>query len=941
LTRSRWTALALLAGSLVSLAGCGGGSKTPPSNATPIVVSVFPAIITAGSQGFTIFVSGTNFQSGSTGASFVFWNGTALSTVLNSSTTQLQASVPASFVVNPNVVQITVANPAPGGGVSNAVSFTIEPVVNSNPFISSISPSMIASGSAAFTLTVNGGNFSTPSPCSILCIDSGSTMGVSPFVADEDFSGGTTVNQANAINTSEVTNPAPVAVYQTARIAVANAGGPGTTFSYTIGGFTANSIHLLRLHFCETFFTAAGSRVFNVSINGVQVLTDFDVFAAAGGENIANIQQFTEAANAGGQYVITFVSVTNNALISGIEIDSATNDVVTWNGQFRTTTFVSSSKLTAQITSADVASSGIASVTVLDTVSGIIASPSVQFTITGPANPTPSISSLSPSTALAGGPDFELIINGSNFVSTSTACFNNSPLGTAFIKAGQLGAWIPAADIALGGVAAISVTNSGFCGVNPASASVNLDINNPVPTIVALSPSTITAGSQNFILAISGTNFISGLNGNSVALWNGSARSTTFNSSTQQLDVVILASDVATSGTAQVTVKNPAPGGGTSAPLSFTIAAPQTGGPAISFLAPADAVAGNQSFTLTVNGSNFVSTDVITWNAQPQITTFVSATQLTTQINGTLIAFPGLAVVAVMPTSGASSPSVDFPINPVPTITSLSPPAITASSQNFVLLISGTNFISGPNATSFGFWNGSPRSTIYNSSTGQLEVLILASDVATSGTAQVTVENPGGPGGSSAASSFTIAAPQVGGPLISSFVPPNAVAGSPSFTLTVDGSNFVPTDVVTWNGQPRTTSYVTAIQLTAQITAADIQLPGFASVAVLPTSGASSPSVDFTVTGPSNLLPTISSISPPSANAGGLAFELTVNGSNFVQTSSVMWNATTLATSFLNSSQLIAWVSAPLIASSGSANVTVVNPAPGGGTSQIFVFTIH
>jgi beta-galactosidase len=43
--------------------------------------------------------------------------------------------------------------------------------------------------------------------------------------------------------------------------------------------------------------------------------------ATAGGENIANIQQFTASANASGQFVITFTSVTNNALISGIEID--------------------------------------------------------------------------------------------------------------------------------------------------------------------------------------------------------------------------------------------------------------------------------------------------------------------------------------------------------------------------------------------------------------------------------------------------------------------------------------------------------------------------------------------------------------------------------------------------------------------------------------------
>ena len=159
-----------------------------------------------------------------------------------------------------------------------------------------------------------GGSCSSTS----ICIDSGSTTGVSPFVADEDFSAGSaTINHANTINTSKVTNPAPAAVYQTARVATTTV----RSFTYTIPGFTAGSSHTVRLHFCETFFTTAGSRVFNVTINGTQVLTGFDIVKAAGGQNIANIQQFTETANGSGQFVITFTSTTNNALISGIEID--------------------------------------------------------------------------------------------------------------------------------------------------------------------------------------------------------------------------------------------------------------------------------------------------------------------------------------------------------------------------------------------------------------------------------------------------------------------------------------------------------------------------------------------------------------------------------------------------------------------------------------------
>jgi hypothetical protein len=161
----------------------------------------------------------------------------------------------------------------------------------------------------------------TPRSCGTLCIDSGSTTGSTPFVADEDFTGGMTIDHANVINTNNVTNPAPEAVYQTARVGATQASGVGAPFTYTLTGLTAASSYTVRLHFAETFFTTKGSRVFNVSINGTQVLTNFDIVAASGGENIANIQQFTATANASGDITITFTSVTNNALISGIEID--------------------------------------------------------------------------------------------------------------------------------------------------------------------------------------------------------------------------------------------------------------------------------------------------------------------------------------------------------------------------------------------------------------------------------------------------------------------------------------------------------------------------------------------------------------------------------------------------------------------------------------------
>ncbi len=134
------------------------------------------------------------------------------------------------------------------------------------------------------------------------------------WVADTDFAaGGGTAGTSSTVTTTGVTNPAPMAVYQSNRY---------NAPSYTIGGLTANGSYVVRLHFAESYWTAIGDREFNVLINGTQVLTDFDIFKTAGGENIANIQQFNATANASGQIVITSVNVVDNAQFNGVEIDN-------------------------------------------------------------------------------------------------------------------------------------------------------------------------------------------------------------------------------------------------------------------------------------------------------------------------------------------------------------------------------------------------------------------------------------------------------------------------------------------------------------------------------------------------------------------------------------------------------------------------------------------
>ena len=341
-----------------------------------------------------------------------------------------------------------------------------------------------------------------------------------------------------------------------------------------------------------------------------------------------------------------------------------------------------------------------------------------------------------------------------------------------------------------------------------------------------------------------------------------------------------------------------------------------------------------------MNGTGFVSGSVVKWNGSNRTTTFGSATQLTAAITAADIAAAGTAPVTVFnptPGGGTSGP-LNFTItaaNPVPAITSLTPATATAGTAAFNLTVTGTGFING----SVVKWNGSNRTTTFGSAT-QLTAAITAADIVTAGTAPVTVFNPTPGGGTSGPLNFTITAANPV-PAITSLTPATATAGTAAFSLKVNGTGFVSGSVVKWNGSNRTTTFGSATQLTAAITAADIAAAGTAPVTVFnPTpGGGTSGNSAFTITA-TNPVPTISSLSPATATAGTAAFTLTVNGAGFENASLVKWNGSNRTTTFVSATQLRAAITAADIATAGTAQGTVFNPAPGGGTSGNSAFTI-
>src|SRR5713101_1367077 len=350
--------------------------------------------------------------------------------------------------------------------------------------------------------------------------------------------------------------------------------------------------------------------------------------------------------------------------------------------------------------------------------------------------------------------------------------------------------------------------------------------------------------------------------------------------------------------------------------------------PAITPISPNSAESGGAAFTLTVNGANFLTGSSVRWNGSDRPTAFISASQVSAQFPASDIAVAGTAAITVFNPApgGGFSNSLTCTITG-PTITTISPNGADTGGAAFTLTVNGRNFVTG----SMVLWNGSDRPTAFISAS-QVSAQIPASDIAVAGTAAITVFNPAPGGGASDFLTFTIT-----GPTITTISPNSADTGGAAFTLTVNGRNFVTGSVVRWNGSDRPTAFISASQVSAQIPASDIAVAGTAAITVFnpaPGGGASN-SLTFTITGP-----TITTISPNSADTGGSAFTLTVNGSNFLTGSVVNFAGVARATTFVSPSQLTAAIPAAAITTARIAAVTVTNPAPSGGASNPVNFTI-
>ncbi|MFN0108882.1 MAG: beta strand repeat-containing protein [Blastocatellia bacterium] len=911
--------------------------------APPTITLLSPSSAVAGGAAFQLNVTGANFAPGSV----VRWNDQDRPTAFIG-VGELAAQIPASDIANVGTASITVFSPSPGGGASNAVTFTINPQARPLPRITLLNPDKALAGTQGIELTVTGTNFasdsvvrwngqarvttfvnSTQLKAQITVVDLASVGSALVSVFTPPAGGG----ESNVLTFTINTPPNPVPVIASINPSTVGAGTGAFVLTVNGTGFVNGStVQFNGANRVTTFVSATQltAQILAEDVAGANGPTIRVVSPAPGGgtsneviltvvnptPSISSLQPNAIAEGSAGQQL----TVTGTGFVIG--------SAITVNGASRITTFVSNTQLTCQLTTTELANPTTLNIQVISPPPGGGASNTVGLPVR-PRNPIPRVSSLNPSSVMAGGPGFTLVVTGTSFVNGSIVRVNNQDRPTDFVSDTTLAAQISAADIAMSAALSINVFNPGPGG--GMSGPLTLNVTNPVPRITSISPDSVASGGGDFTLVVNGVNFVL----NSVVRFNGVDLATTLVSSSQ-LTAVVPAALISGGGSAPVVVFNPAPGGGVSNAATFSINNPPA---TITSISPTTVSAGSPSFSLVVNGAGFVNGSVVKVNGVDRQTVFVNGNQLIATIPASDVLNGGALNITVLniPPGGGISNAVQLAVmNPVPDITELAPNAVAVGSQAFTLTLNGVGFVPGSVVT----WNGSPRSTTFVSPT-QLTVPVSAADAAAAATVTITVVNPAPGGGASAPRMFRVTSTPNPTPILLALTPSSTIAGSATFTLVVSGENFVPNAVVNWNGSPRSTQFVSGLELRAQITAADVANQGTAVVSVAnpaPGGGTSNP-LNFTIN-PPNPAPTLTGLIPSIVAAGSPGFTLTINGANFVPGAVVNFNGSPRQTVFFSASQIFAQISASDVANVGSATISVTNPAPGGGTSNGLTLSI-
>lgn len=359
--------------------------------------------------------------------------------------------------------------------------------------------------------------------------------------------------------------------------------------------------------------------------------------------------------------------------------------------------------------------------------------------------------------------------------------------------------------------------------------------------------------------------------------------------------------------------------GGTSADAGFTL----------SSVSPPSVLVGSGALSLSLAGTGFGPTSVARFDQFALPTSLVDAGVLQASVDPAVTeaaAVHWVDVVDGLRTTGSLPFTVE---NPAPALEAISPSPVATNGAPFLLSVMGTGFTS----TSRVSFNGGYVPTTYAS-----EALLRAQipSLTVPKSYPVYVDTPAPGGGTSA--TLSLVASNMTAPTITGLDPDPAPSGM-TFALQVSGSGYL------CSGSPSVVhlgasalSPATCSPTVLGVTAPALDA-GTYPVQVENPSIAFSNAMDLAIA-LSTGTPALTSLSPDAGMAGSPAITLAASGSGFAPGAVVQWAGSALPTSFQSASELSASLSGAELADAGTYPVTVLNPPPGGGTSNALPFAV-
>lgn len=625
---------------------------------------------------------------------------------------------------------------------------------------------------------------------------------------------------------------------------------------------------------------------------------------------------------------------------------------------------------------------GSRSANLLISVSGVSSPESFVLEGTG-GNPIPLITSISPANIYEASPTTTVTLTGSGFLSSSSASILNSPpIVTTYVSSTQLKVQIPASFLASPSTDTLYVTNPAPAG---GTGSITFQVLDQAPTLNSVSPLSIPAGTSPSPIVLTGANFMTGAK----VEWNGVAIPTTYVNS-GELEATPTTADLATPGIVQLSVANPSPGT-ISDPTTFNVTYPATitvldlpandlvwdpfaqliyasmpssygeNGNSIAVINPSTGsvtgyhFAGSEPTKLALsatsnylyvglNGSGSVQRlDLPAFTKDIDVS--LGTDNIGPYIAGDLKVSPSDAhtYAVALNTLSACCGETTGPLVFYTDSTKLADSVSSEFSQ--ILFPTGT--------TLYGYINGSLTDVAVSSTGGtvgqQWNDLVEGSAIQyDSGLIY------GGEGQAfNPSTGLLLGTYDVGNACCSTMVAPDssinrvfALGVTPFFiSLGITAYNlpdFTPIAVTSLDelsNYPYNNSISNLIQWGSSGLAftLDAGCCGNTSTQVVLVE---SPTMFLTAAKTVNPQPTVKSLTPSATPHGSGNFILTVKGSDFVPGSTVTWNGKSVFADYVNSAELRVYVPGSHVASSGTANISVKNPEPGGGKSNAALFTI-